>query len=43
MLYEVITDETEEIYTYIDRIGGMMTIYSESYEMGQALKSYNFV
>jgi two-component system chemotaxis response regulator CheY len=34
---ELDPSEAEEIYTYIDRIGSMMTIYAETYNIGQAL------
>lgn len=30
-------EEANEIYTYLERIGKMMTIYSESYGIGQAI------
>lgn len=35
---EVSKDEIVEIYTYLERIGRMMTSYSESYKIGQALR-----
>lgn len=36
---EVSKDEIVEIFTYLERIGRMMTSYSESYNIGQALRT----